>query len=260
MRKIGINLHAVKGLTNEEYIREMAAVGFSAMFSGVLEDSRQAAVGELCARYGVEYETIHAPFNTINNMWLDGADGDATFADLTHTIDNCVLAGAPIAIVHLSSGMTPPSITDTGRARFARLVEYAETKNVKIAFENQRMLANIAWAFEAFPQDSVGFCWDCGHEFCFTPGRHYMPLFGSRLICTHIHDNTTVFNEDSHLIPFDGKADFSYVADTLRHSGYTGSLMLEIGNRERYGDMNPVEFLKRAADAAGKLRTMTDKT
>ena len=260
MRKIGINLHAVQGLTDEEYIREMAAAGFSAMFSGVLEDARQAAAGELCVRYGVAYETIHAPFNTINNMWLAGEDGEATYRDLTHTIDNCVLAGAPIAIVHLSSGMKPPSITDTGRERFARLMEYAEQKNVKIAFENQRMLANIAWAFETFLQDSVGFCWDCGHEFCFTPGRHYMPLFGSRLICTHIHDNTTVFNEDSHLIPFDGAGDFAYVAETLRTSGYSGSLMLEIGNRERYGTMDPLAFLEKAAAAAGKLRQMTDGT
>ena len=258
MRKIGINLHAVVGLTDEEYIREMAAVGFSTMFSGVLEDNRQAAVGELCARYGVEYETVHAPFNTINNMWLAGEDGEATYRDLTHTIDNCVLAGAGIAIVHLSSGLNPPSITDIGRDRYARLVEYAERKNVRIAFENQRMLANIAWAFEAFPTDAVGFCWDCGHEFCFTPGRHYMPLFGNRLICTHIHDNTGIFNEDKHWIPFDGVGDFRYVTDTLRTSGYTGSLMLEIGSKERYATMNPCVFLEKAAQAAHKLRRMTD--
>ena len=260
MRKIGINLHAVEGLTDEEYIKEMAAVGFSAMFSGVLEDDRQAEVGELCARYGVAYETIHAPFNTINNMWRDGEAGEATYGDLTHTIDNCALAGVPITIVHLSSGMNPPSITDIGRDRFDRLVNYAEAKNVKIAFENQRMLANIAWAFETFRQDTVGFCWDCGHEFCFTPGRHYMPLFGGRLICTHIHDNNVVFDEDCHFLPFDGKADFGYVADTLRVSGFKGSLMLEIGNRVRYGSMDPREFLKKAADAAGKLRAMVDRT
>ena len=228
------------------------------MFSGVLEPERQAAAGELCARYGITYETIHAPFNTINNMWLDDPAGEDTLADLTHTVDNCVLAGAGIAVVHLSSGMTPPSITDIGRERFARLVDHAERKNIRIAFENQRMLGNIAWAFEAFPQDTVGFCWDCGHEFCFTPGRHYMPLFGDRLICTHIHDNTAVFNEDRHYIPFDGVCDFRYVTDTLRTYGYTGSLMLEIGNRERYGNMEPHAFLEKAAAAARKLRTMLD--
>ena len=127
-----------------------------------------------------------------------------------------------------------------------------------IAFENQRKLANIAWAFEAFTTETVKFCWDCGHEFCFTPGRHYMPLFGDRLICTHIHDNTAVFNDDSHFLPFDGACDFVYVADTLRNSDYTGSLMLEVGNPSRYGELSPQEFLKKAWDAAVRLRTMVD--
>ncbi len=257
MRKIGINLHAVKGLTDEEYLREIAALGFHAIFSGVLAPERQAAAAELCARYGIEYETLHAPFGHINDIWLENDNG--MLDELLHCVDHCVLAGVPIAVVHLSAGMTPPSITDIGRERFARLVDYAAEKNVKIAFENQRMLANIAWAFETFKTDTVGFCWDCGHEFCFTPGRHYMPLFGDRLICTHIHDNTAIFNEDKHFLPFDGVCDFDYVTKTIRESGYTGSLMLEVGNASRYGDMVPQDFLKKAADVVKKLRSMVDR-
>ncbi|MBQ8401343.1 MAG: sugar phosphate isomerase/epimerase [Clostridia bacterium] len=258
MREIGINLHAVKGLTDEEYIKAMASVGFTATFSGVLDAERQAEAARLGEKYGVRFETLHAPFNRINNMWLEGAEGEETLADLMHCVDHCVIAGAPIAVVHLSSGMTPPSITDLGRERFAGLVDYAQRNNVQIAFENQRMLANLAWAMEAFPGEPVGFCWDCGHEFCFTPGRHYMPLFGDRLICTHIHDNTAVFNEDRHWLPFDGVCDFDYVTETLKQSGYNGSLMLEIGNRERYGETDPYAFLERASEAAAKLRRMID--
>ena len=258
MRKIGINLHAIKGLTDEEYLREIAALGFGTIFSGVLDPSQQASVAELCARYGLEYETLHAPFGHINDIWLDKEEGQTMLDELRHCVDHCVLAGAPIAVVHLSAGMNPPSITDIGRKRFTLLVEYAEKKAIKIAFENQRKLANIAWAFEAFPTDTAGFCWDCGHEFCFTPGRHYMPLFGDRLICTHIHDNTAVFNEDSHFLPFDGVCDFSYVANAVRESGYSGSLMLEVGNKTRYGHLEPHAFLEKAVRVITKLRTMID--
>ncbi|MBO5258445.1 MAG: sugar phosphate isomerase/epimerase [Clostridia bacterium] len=257
MRTIGINLHAAKGLTDEEYLREIASLGFGAIFSGVLPPERQTAVADLCARYGIIYETLHAPFGHINDIWL--ADDNGMLDELRHCIDHCILAGAPIAVVHLSAGMNPPSITDIGRERFARLVDYAAEKNIIVAFENQRKLANIAWAFEAFTTDTVRFCWDCGHEFCFTPGRHYMPLFGDRLVCTHIHDNTAVFNDDSHFLPFDGACDFDYVAKTLRESGYGGSLMLEVGNPSRYGDLEPREFLQKAADAAKILRRMIDR-
>lgn len=259
MRKIGINLQSIEGLTDEEYLREIAALGFSTTFTDVLERSKQASVAELCARFGIECETLHAPFGHINDIWLDGERGQAMFDELTECVDHCIIAGASIAVVHLSSGTNPPSITDIGRERFARLVEYAAQKNVKIAFENQRMLANIAWAFETFKAETVGFCWDCGHEFCFTPGRHYMPLFGNRLICTHIHDNSAVFNADDHLLPFDGKCDFDYVTGTIRESGYTGSLMLEVGNQTHYGPIvTPIEFLEKAASAAKKLRQMVD--
>lgn len=259
MRKIGINLHSMKGFTDEEYLREIAELGFNAVFSGVLDASRQAALADLCAKYSIEYETLHAPFGHINDMWLDGERGQTMLDELTECIDHCVVAGAPIAVVHLSSGQNPPPITDIGRERFGRLVEYAAHKNVKIAFENQRMLANIAWTFETFKDENVGFCWDCGHEFCFTPGRRYMPLFGDRLICTHIHDNSAVFNADDHLLPFDGKCDFDYIASMIRESGYTGSLMLEVGNQSHYGALyTPGEFLERAACAAKKLRQMVD--
>ena len=256
MRKLGINLHAVKGLTDEEYLREIAGLRFPSIFSGVRTPEHQTAIAELCAKYGLEYETLHAPFGHINDIWLENDNG--MLDELCACVDHCVLAGAPIAVVHLSAGQKPPSITDIGRERFTRLVDYAAEKNIVIAFENQRKLANIAWAFEAFTTDTVKFCWDCGHEFCFTPGRHYMPLFGDRLICTHIHDNTAVFNDDSHFLPFDGACDFGYVADTLRNSNYTGSLMLEVGNPSRYGELSPQEFLKKAWDAAVRLCTMVD--
>lgn len=256
MRKIGINLYAISGLTEEEYIREAASLGFNTAFSGVRTPELQAKIGDLLVKYGMEYENLHAPFGHINDIWLENDNG--MLDELLNCVDHCVLCGAPIAVVHLSAGSKPPSITDIGRERFARLVEYADAKNVKIAFENQRKLANIAWAFEAFPGDSVGFCWDCGHEFCFTPGRHYMPLFGDRLICTHIHDNTALYNEDSHFLPFDGACDFDYVAQAIRESGYTGSLMLEVGNKTRYGEMDPREFISKGYERITKLRAMVD--
>ncbi len=259
MRKIGINLHAVKGLTDEEYLRRIAALGFRTTFTGVHDPDRQKAIASLCERFGIACETLHAPFGHINDIWLDKPEGQAMLDELIRCIDHCRIAGASIAVVHLSAGMTPPPVTDIGRRRFTGLVEYAASKNVRIAFENQRMLSNIAWAFETFPSDPVGFCWDCGHESCFTPGRHYMELFGSRLICTHIHDNTAVFNEDKHLIPFDGACDFESVTATLRRSGFVGSLMLEVGNSSFYADLSPEEFLTRAAEAADRLRRMVDE-
>lgn len=258
MRTIGISHQAIGGLSDEAYVKTIAELGFGATFTGVEKsDRRQAELAELFAANGVTYETLHAPFGHINDIWLDCEGGEAMCEELLTCIDRCAVAGVPIAVVHLSSGMTPPTITDLGRARWEKIVNHAVAKGVKLAFENQRMLANLAWAMEAFPEQ--GFCWDCGHEACFTGGREYMPLFGKRLICTHIHDNSGEFNADNHQLPFDGKLNYARFAEHIRNSGYTGSLMLEVVAKPQfYPDVTPDGYLRKAADVAKRLRAMVD--
>ncbi len=254
--KIGMNINAVKGISQKEYVSLMAESGFAATFSGDREEEYHYALANDLAEFGIKYETIHAPFDGINAMW--GDDGEEMYKRLAHTVDMCALSGAEIAIIHLSSGDNAPSLNDMGMARFTRLVEYAAKKGVKIAFENQRKIANLSWALETFADcDNVGFCWDCGHEYCFTPGREYMPLFSNQLICTHIHDNTCEYNSDNHMIPFDGKVNFNRVAEHIRKSGFDGTLMLEIFAKDKkYSDMTAEAFIKRAAGAVKKLRDM----
>ena len=262
MRKIGINYGAKAGLSVEEYAATVKALGFDAVFTGTPTREKSVALGEAFAKNGLAWETIHAPYKGINAIWFDDEAGVAMLRQLTDAVDACVMSGVPLLVVHLSSGLTPPPVTDAGRAHFAALVEYAGAKNIRIAFENQRMLGNIAWAFEAFANaPHVGFCWDTGHENCFTPGRQYMPLFGSKLVCTHIHDNSGEFDHDEHLLPFDGKLDFSRAARQIRESGFEGTLMLEAiaANSHRYDDIGVEEYLARAAQAAKRLRCMVDE-
>lgn len=260
MRTIGINYYTSSPLSVEEFAHEIKALGFGASFTGLLSDDNLYKVANSFAHFNISYETIHAPFDKINDIWLDGLSGDEMLSRLKITVDACHRFNIPIAVVHLSSGENAPSISDVGKRRFSDLIDHAERSNVKIAFENQRKLANIAWAFEEFKGANVGFCWDCGHEGCFTPGREYMPLFGNRIICTHIHDNPGIYNKDLHCIPFDGSLDYYRISRQIRESGYAGSLMLEVfpENSEMYKGISPTDFLERAAVAAKRLRDIVD--
>ena len=261
MRKIGINMNAIGGLTIEEYAKEIARLGFDRTFCGSSTPEGMVEMEKAVHKAGLSFDQLHAPFKGINNMWSAGEDGDAMYKILTDAVDCCVALDAPIATVHLSSGWTPPMLNDIGRGRYINLVDYAAKKGIKIAFENQRKLYNIAWAFEEFRDaDNVGFCWDTGHEACATPGIEFMPLFGKRLICTHVQDNNAVFNEDLHILPFDGKVDFSRVAMWLNKYDYKGSLMLEVatGGRAIYDGLTPTEFLTRAYNAICRVRALTD--
>jgi len=145
---------------------------------------------------------------------------------------------------------TPFTITSPSAA----LMEASREIGVSIAFENQRKLANLALMFEYY-EDAL-FCWDVGHEACFAGGREYMPLFGDKLAALHIHDNTCEFNHDFHMLPYDGKINFDKVARAIAESGYTGSLMLEVGRwgSPRYDGLSAEEYYNRAGIAAKRLR------
>ncbi len=261
MRKIGINTRSTSGITDERYVELIAELGFDSAFSDIhfgREDLHK--ISDLLAKKGIAHEYLHSDFSHINDIWLDTLDGEAMFKKLIDDIDCTEEIGVPISIIHLSSGNNPPPITDIGRARYTKLVDHAAQKNVSIAFENLRKLANVAWAFEAFEDaENVGFCWDCGHENCYTKSIEFMPLFGKKLISTHIHDNSGIQDSDDHVLPFDGSLNFSRFAEHIRNSGYTGTLMLEVfRSPDFYKNVDPEAFIIKAADSIKKLRTMVD--
>lgn len=251
-RSIGISWNCYGPLPMEEQIALMAENGFTATFTGAENKQLRALVPALSAA-GIRLENLHAPFDRINDVWRPGGDGDRMTERLLASVNVCAQAGIPALVVHLSSGQTPPRVNDAGHERWARIMESAAACGVTVCFENQRMLSNLAYAFETFP--AARFCWDVGHEACFTPGRQYMPLFGDRLAALHIHDNHAIFNGDEHLIPYDGCIDMDRTADFIAASGYQGTLMLELSRRNstRYADTPPETYFARAAGAAGRL-------
>ena len=263
MRRIGINHGCVKGISDEEFVEMISSLGFESTFSGVMADvEKQSRFSNLLAKKNIAYDTLHAPFSHINDIWLSGEKGDRMLGELKETIDRCSLVGAKIAIIHLSSGETPPPMSDIGRGRFLSLVEYAKKKGIKPAFENQRKLANLAWMMEEFAgDDGIGFCWDAGHEGCFTPGKQFMPLFGDRLCALHLHDNRGIYNADDHMLPLDGNLDFARVTKQIKASGYQGTMMLEVfrESSDFYSSYTPLAYLTRAAEAARELVRRTDE-
>lgn len=262
MRKLGINIQQLKDMPIERYVQIVSELGFQVTFTGMREEKQQEEFANLFAKYGLEYETIHAPFGHINDIWYESEAGTKMLAELLTCVDRCVLANVPAMVVHLSSGINPPATTDIGRMRFEQLVEYAKRKNVKIAFENNRTITNLAWALETFSEaDGVGFCWDCGHESCYTPGIEFMPLFANRLLCTHIHDNQGVYDQDLHMIPFDGVINYERFAEHIRKSEYKGSLTLElcVPFSNYYDNTPPEAYLEKAAIAAKRLASMVDE-
>ena len=258
MNKLGVNYTARSGLTHEESFQIFHRLGFEAFFTGYNGVEGTVRVAELAAKYDLFYESIHAPFDGINAMWgEDNLAAEEMYSRILACVEACRANTIPITVVHLSAGSKPPQINDLGLSRFDRLVAAAEDAGVKIAFENLRSLANLAVAMERYADSpAVGFCWDIGHEQCFAHGMEFMPLFGDRLICTHIQDNRLQHNKDHHMIPFDGALDFERIMRDMRSVGYEGALMLECGPRDDLGtyyDLSIREYYERCFEALTEL-------
>lgn len=261
MRKLGINADLFADRDALKNMPLLRAAGFESTFVCYRDDTLTGEIAEAAAKHGVTLETLHAPFGHINDMWLPGADGEQMLRELTDCADACARCGVPVMVVHISSGVRAPHINDIGHARFDRLVEHAGKTGTVIAFENQRKLANIAFMFELYAAcENVGFCWDCGHEKCFAGGREYMPLFGSKTVALHVHDNCCRDGCDDHLLPFDGAIDYSRFAAHLRRSGFGGTLMLEAmpEHNHRYDSLSRETFFALAYEKAARLRTLVD--
>ena len=257
-RKLGISLGAYGSMPLDEQLSLMKANGFSATFTGAENPNLEVIIPAL-KEAGISCDNFHAPFNKINDIWRVGDAGDHMLSRLLTSVEKCAKYEVPALVVHLSSGEKAPYVNAIGRDRWAQLMDLADAKGVTICYENQRKLSNLAFAFEQFP--NAAFCWDCGHEFCFTPGRHYMPLFGSKTKALHIHDNKCQYNGDDHMIPYEANIDFDYVADMIAASKFEGTLMLElIMHKSGEYETTPVdEYARRAGLAAQRLAAAVEK-
>lgn len=258
----GINLFCYSeenDISIEKQIELMLENGFGHTF--IMEDSPHLtdSLVDKVKRSGLVFDTLHAPFYGINSIWREGEEGERMLNNLTDAVEKCAAYDIPVIVMHLSSGKPAPIISDIGNRRFANLMERARDKNVTIAFENQRFIANIASVMEQ--HEDAGFCWDVGHEGCFTKGLKFMQLFGNRLSAVHIHDNHHLPDEDEHLIPYDGITDYEEIAKTLARYGFSGTVMLEVfrSESEKYRDFTPEEYYNRAGIAARKLATEIQK-
>ena len=213
---------------------------------------------EALQKAGITVDNFHAPFKGLNVIWEEGEAGDAMLARLMGGLDACVKYGVKLMVCHVSNGRPMPPISPVGLDRYDRLMAYAKEKGVKIAFESHRFVENVQYFMARYPE--AGFCLDTSHEDAFTPGVRYMPMWGHRLVATHISDNEYVCDRDMHMLPFEGHIDFAQTAREIAQCGRDVTLMLEIkpDNHEKYKDVPLREYYAAAAKSIKRFAQMVE--
>jgi sugar phosphate isomerase/epimerase len=114
----------------------------------------------------------------------------------------------------------------------SRYLEQAKKFGTGIAIENlfgimmfggTDLLMRIC---DSLRSDAVGICWDTGHANISKEDQaDSITLLGSRIKCTHIHNNWGV--RDDHAPPIYGNIEWNRVMPALAAVGYRGPLTLE---------------------------------
>ena len=271
--KLALGAGVMGGVENKlELIRD---AGFDGVFFGWgYNESKDAGEKVRRARgCGLEVGSLHAPFGRCDKLWECSDEADSVTDELLECLRDCARCEVPVMVSHVIIGFDRHTPTSDGLYNFERLVREAEDLGVKIAFENTEGAEYLEAVMRHFKgSDAVGFCLDTGHEMCYNPGVDMLKLYGERLAYTHINDNLGVCGEgitwidDLHLLPFDGKCDFSSLAARLAACGYNGTLTFELSRKskpgrnenDRYSEMSPEEYLAEAYARAARVAALCE--
>ncbi len=274
-QKLCMGLGPVRGMAPADQIELYHRTGFEGFFSGWGELSTfRKKADEL----GMYYQSVHGPFHKAADFWKGGEAAEAAVAELIACVEDCARVEVPIMVSHVFIGFDIPGAPNAvGVENYGKVCQRAKELGVQIAFENtegEEYLAAVMTLSDAYP-DTVGFCWDTGHEMCYNYGKDMLALYGDRLIATHINDNLGVRDfggkitwvDDLHLLPFDGIGDWQNAADRLNRCGYDGYLTFELNigskpNRhenDKYMAMEPEAYVAEAYNRACRIATLVQR-
>ncbi len=249
----------------------LAESGWNGFFPCWKQGDDLKALARRGAEFGLELQSVHAPWGKAADMWGDDEDkGSAAVAELSDCLRAASDAGAPFVVVHAWIGFKPVEPSARGIERFSQVVALARRLGLALAVENTEGENHLDAILGAFRGDStVGFCWDTGHELCYNRARDLAADYGDILLGTHLNDNLgvsdpsgpTTYIDDLHLLPFDGIADWPRIASRLRATGFSGPLTFELNRTSKpgrhendaYGAMPLADYLRLARSRAERF-------
>ena len=250
--------------------------GFDGIFTGWSKDAPIGHWASIIRDQGMLYQSLHAPFGHVDQMWEAGEMGDEVADELCACLEDCARHQIPLMVAHAFIGFDKHTPGDIGVERFSWVARRAEQVGVKLALENtegEEYLERLMCAFRGNP--AVGFCIDTGHEMCYNRSKDMIGKYSGRVIATHFNDNVGITDEnnitwldDAHLLPFDGIADWKGIIRRLKKAGYEGSLTFELTSLNKpdrhthdgYANWSFEEYLAQAYARAKRIQDLWTNT
>lgn len=226
-------------------------------------------LGSWLTASGLFLHSVHAPIvdGLVNGQWgvalstaaTDSASRMRTIREAEAALSMAQTVPFEFLVVHLGlpDSLAPPR-GDNDRAAARRSVEelhaLAEKHGVRLALEVMPNRLSTAEALiDLIDNDlelpDVGLCLDYGHAFLMGDVADTIEIAAGHLLTSHIHDNDG--KADAHLVPFEGRLDWSTAVMTTQKVGYEGVWMMELANNR-----SPESVLQRAQGACRRLEDL----
>jgi sugar phosphate isomerase/epimerase len=199
--------------------------------------NRAEEIAEMAARHGLILWSIHLPFSqAIDISVLDDADRNAAIQLDLDILEAAARAGIRVAVVHPSSepifAPEREQRLENSRQSLRFLAEQAHNLNIRLAVEDlpRTCLGNCSDEIELLLQDNphLSVCFDTNH-LLFQDNVAFVEAIGSRIITLHVSDYD--FIDERHLLPGEGKNNWTEIVDALERVDYAGPWMYEVGSR-----------------------------
>ena len=203
---------------------------------------------------GLNVIFAHLGYQNINDLWLENENGENLVPRYINDLKICKENNIPMVVMHLTSKSVAPIYNEIGIKRLQKIVDYAESLNIQVAFENTKTKGYLEYVMNHIHNKNAGICFDSGHYHVYFDDELDFSKFKDRIFAVHLHDNDK--SGDLHLIPFDGTLDWANIINNLKDNGYQGPVTLELCYRYDYLKDGINNFYKKGYEAAYKLQEL----
>ena len=230
--------------------------------SGYLDPERRKDLNRWMTDNGIRICSIHVPFRAgVDISSPETAPAQAALDLIKQCIDAAEELSATTVIFHPGPDQTGDDVRrkETLTGHVIKLIEYAGSRNIKLAAENLRnefLNGAICHSLDMIRSPKYGFCFDTSHDNLTSRPLEILKKYGDRMIATHVSDNNG--REDDHMLPYEGRIDWEKFCGIFRRIDYPGIFLLEVEMRESaFKDSD--EFLRQAFTRGQKLLVLADK-
>lgn len=201
---------------------------------------------------GLNVIFAHLGYKQINKIWLDDAEGDELVESYINDLNTIKEKNIPMVVMHLTSKDVAPAYGEIGLNRFKKIVDYAESLNIKVAFENTKIKGYLDYVLSNITNSNCGICFDAGHCHAHFDDEFNWELYKDRIFAIHLHDNDK--SRDQHYLPGDGTIDWNDTINKLKEANYNGPITLETVYSEKYQDISITEFYNKCMQIANDIK------